>query len=107
MTRVDFPALGSAEDVRATAEELVRDQLIRTGEAAAWGAWEALRDRLRALPGMEEAVIRPTRAEAEGLGYMKAAGRDLERAIVGARRRGLVDRAARELRAEKARRSAG
>jgi hypothetical protein len=107
MTRVDFSALESAAAVRATAKELVRDQLIRTGEAAAWKAWEALRDRVRALPGMEGAIIRPNRSEAEGLGYLKEAGRELERAIVGARRRALEDRAVRELREEKARRSAG
>jgi hypothetical protein len=105
MTDVDFSALKSDEDILAAAKGLVRDQLVRTGEAVAWERWEVLRSRLKALPGLEGAVIRPTRAEAEGLGYMDEAGRELERGIVGARRRGLEARAVRELREEKARRS--
>jgi hypothetical protein len=105
MTDVDFSALESDEDLLATARELVRDQLVRTGETVAWGAWEAFKGRLRRLPGQEGAVIRPTRAEAEGLGYMDEAGRDFERGIVGERRRELEDLAVRALREEKARRS--
>jgi hypothetical protein len=105
MTRVDFSALEGDEDLLAAAEELVRDQLVRTGEAVAWRAWEAIKGRLERLPGMRGAVLRPTRAEAEGLGYMDAAAKDFERGIVGERRQELEDRAERALRQEKARRS--
>jgi hypothetical protein len=107
MTHVDFSALADDEDLRAAARGLVRDQLVRTGEAVAWRAWEVVRARLRRLPGLEGAVIRPTRAEAEALGYMDAAGRELEREIIGARRRALEAQAVRELRAERARRDVG
>jgi hypothetical protein len=105
MTDTDFSALEGDEDLLATAEGLVRDQLVRTGEAVAWATWEGLRGRLKNLPGMKGAILRPTRAEAEALGYMDEAGRHLERGIEGARRRALEARAVRELREERARRS--
>jgi len=105
MTAVDFAALKSDRDFIAAARELVRDQLVRTGEDAAWERWAELLARVRALPGMEGAVIRPDRAEARELGHMEAAGRDLDSRIVGAPRRALEDRAVEELRAEKARRA--
>jgi hypothetical protein len=105
MTAVDFSALEGDEDLAAAARALVRDQLVRTGEAVAWRAWEAIKGRLGGLPGMRGAVLRPTRWEAEALGFMREAGRDFERGIAGERRRSLEDQAVRELREEKDRRS--
>ena len=101
MTGVDFSALEDDEAIQATAPELVRDQLVRTGEAVAWRAWEGLRARLKNLPGMKWAVLRPTRSEAVALGYMEVVGREFEREIVGARRQALEARAVRALRQEK------
>jgi hypothetical protein len=97
LTRVDFSALESDEDVLATAQELVRDQLVRTGEAEARRAWEEFLDRLGRLPGLKGAVLKPSRSEGETRGYMEEAGRDLERDIVGEPRRALEARAVREL----------
>jgi hypothetical protein len=105
MTAVDFSALEGDEELVVVARQLVRDQLVRTGAAVAWRAWEAIKGRLERLPGMRGAVLRPTRWEAEALGYMDAAGRDFDRGIVGERRRELEDLAVRALCEEKARRS--